>query len=142
MNVITADQENPDGSLNMSIENLSAEEANVLIAKGLLQILKEEAERVLDAQNLSEKYMTTCIQMVIHPVGTSPMDMKDSIVLSVVPAPENTLRIHITNLTSGKQQEFSAEILGMIQQGSDRLLKQKGVQDVLQGKVKQKARGL
>ena len=125
MKVKTADQENPDGSLNIVIEDLSQAEQNVLLQAGLISLLTDEANRVLQEGEASQKYMISCTELCIHPVGEFPkVHDGDHTVVSL-----NTMNKRPVIILNRRSKIFDPELVKLLDKATDRLMDQKAVQD-------------
>jgi len=135
MKVQTAEQENPDGSLNLFIEEMTKEEAEFFIGKGLVSTLQEEVDRIKLQNSASKSWMATITQIAIHRAGTSPMQSKEGYLIEI----DDEGMIYLKPKTPGELFEsvvFTDETLRLIDDEIKRMKEQTGMQNAFNKKGK------
>lgn len=132
MKVHTAEQENPDGSLNVQLEDISQHEIEVFFGKGLIATLQEEVDRLKHLDALSSKWMATVTRVEIHRVDTDPFNATEGFTIDLMHNfGQPTIAIS-ANYNSGEDRTIylDGDTLAMINEQVRRLKEQKGVQEL------------
>lgn len=134
MKVHTAEQENPDGSLNLQIEDMSLKDQEFFIAKGIISTLQAEVDRLKHLDALSNKWMATVTRVEIHRVDTDPFNATEGFTIDLMSNFGVPTVAISANYNSGEDRTvyFDMDTLAMVNEQIKRLKEQKGVEGLFE----------